>query len=298
MVSNKCRAGIFATLLLGTAAMGCTKSGNAPAAAPNASAVDEGDDATADLTEHHRYHHHGGVTLFIAMSLDSLGVSQEERASVEKIRATLHTDMEPAHAAEQSLVSALADGLDANAFDAAKIDAAVAQATTSAQAVHGASADALNELHKVLTPVERAALVDKVEAHWAVWQDANADESNPKKSGDRLEALATELELSKDQVDKIRASLADGMKGVPKLDPKEIDSHLHTFGEAFRSETFDAKALTAAGDANAHLMGWGAAHLAHFVETASPVLTPEQRAKLAQTLRMHANHDPSAQASQ
>src|SRR5450432_653234 len=32
------------------------------------------DEATAGLLEHHRYHHHGGVTLFVAMSLDTLGL--------------------------------------------------------------------------------------------------------------------------------------------------------------------------------------------------------------------------------
>ena len=52
-----------------------------------------------------------------------------------------------------------------------------------------------------------------------------------------------------------------------------------------------------ASGANAHLVGWGAAQMAHFVETASPVLTSEQRAKLAQRLRDHASHNPSAQAT-
>ena len=95
-------------------------------------------------------------------------------------------------------------------------------------------------------------------------------------------------------MDKIRAGLGEGMKAVPRLDPQEIATHLRAFGDAFRSDKFDAKALTAASGANAHLVGWGAAHLAHFVETVSPVLTPDQRTKLAQRLREHAAHDPSA----
>jgi Spy/CpxP family protein refolding chaperone len=45
------------------------------------------------------------------------------------------------------------------------------------------------------------------------------------------------------------------------------------------------------------MVAWGAAHSAHFLETVSPVLTPEQRAKLAQMLREHATHNPSAQAN-
>ena len=157
--------------------------GPPPATAGRPTAAD--DDATAGLMEHHRYHHHGGVTLFIAMSLDTLGVSPEQRAAVEKIRTDLHARMEPARAAEQNLMTTLADGLAAANLDTAKVDAAVAQVTAAAAAVHDASADALNELHAVLTPPQRAALVDKVEAHWAVWQKANAEETGAGEAGGR-----------------------------------------------------------------------------------------------------------------
>ena len=63
---------------------------------------------------------------------------------------------------------------------------------------------------------------------------------------------------------------------------------------AFRAQTFDAKVLTTGGPATAHMVGWGAARLARFVESVSPVLTTEQQGKLAQILRQHANHNPSA----
>jgi Spy/CpxP family protein refolding chaperone len=107
-----------------------------------------------------------------------------------------------------------------------------------------------------------------------------------------------DLGLTTEQVDKIRANLAEGMKPVPRLDAQEIATHLRAFGDAFRGETFDARTLTTAGGAEAHMVGWGTAHMAHFVEAVSPVLTPEQRAEYAQSLREHANHNPSAQANQ
>jgi Spy/CpxP family protein refolding chaperone len=248
--------------------------------------------------EHHRFHHHGGVTLFIAMSLDTLGVSPERRAAVEKLRADLQTRMEPARAAEQTLMVALADGLAAPNFDTVRVDAAIAQVRASAAAVHDASIDALNELHAVLTPPERAALVDKVEAHWAVWQKANAEAIGPVPAdGGHLATLKADLDLTPDQVDKIRAGLGEGMKGVPRFDRDQIATRLHAFDDAFRSEKFDARVMTTAGAADAHLAGWGAAHMAHFIETVSPVLTTDQRAKLAQRLHEHATHDPSAQGN-
>jgi len=299
MTSISLRMRIVAAVLLGAGAtVGCGGSrANSPPPATAANAED--DDATAGLMEHHRHHHHGGVTLFIAMSLDTLGISPEQRAAVEKLRTELLARMEPSRAAEQTLVTTLADGVAAGSIDTARVDAALAQLTAAAAAVHDASADALNQLHEVLTPPQRAALVDKVQAHWAVWRRANTDESEgTKPEGGRLATLATDLDLTPDQEGKIRAAVAEGMRAVPLLDPQEITTHLGAFGDAFRNEKFDARALKTASGANEHLVGWGGAHMAHFVEAVSPVLAPDQRARFAERLREHASHTPpSAQAN-
>jgi hypothetical protein len=256
----------------------------------------------AGLLEHHRYHHHGGVTLFIAMSLDTLGVSSERRAAVQKIQADLHTRLQPALAAEQRLVAVLADGVSASNVDSAKVDAAVADVVVAAGLVRDASTDALNQLHAALNPAERAALVDKVQSHWAVWQRANAEDSGDASADDgHLAVLAADLDLSPGQVTKTRANLGAGLKTVARVDPKEMAEHLRKFGEAFQSDAFDAKAFTTEtgpNGADARLAGWGATYLAHFIEALSPELTAEQRTKLAERLRAHAGHDPSAQVSQ
>jgi len=290
MPAMKQVTGIFATLLLGTGALlGCGGSAatNAPPVSA-ASASAEEEDATAGLVEHHRHHHHGGVTLLIAMSLDTLGLTPEQKPAVDQIRSVLHARMEPGRVAEQNLLGTLADGLAAGMLDPTKVDAAVAQLTSAAAMTYDASTDALNQLHSVLTPPQRAALVDKVEAHWSVWQRANTDEH------EHLTQLTADLSLTSDQVDKIRASQAEAMRAVPRFDPQEVTAHIRAFGDAFRAQTFDAKALTTGGPATAHMVGWGAAHMAHFIESVGLVLTPEQRAELAQVLRQHANHNPSA----
>jgi Spy/CpxP family protein refolding chaperone len=299
MTSMARTIGIMATVFLAagaTVACGGSSTNSAPPA--TAVAPDPHDDDVAEgLLEHHRNHHHGGVTLFIAMSLDTLGVSPEQEAAVERIRKDLHAKMEPARAAEQSVTATLADGLVAGAIDTAKVDTAVGQAMAAAATSRDASAAALNELHSVLTPAQRGALVDKVEAHWAVWQKANADETaTAQPESGHLATLAADLALTEDQVSKIRATLTEGMKAVPRLDPQEVATSLRAFGDAFRGETFDAATLTSASGADAHMVGWGTAQMAHFVETVGPVLTPEQRAQFAQRLREHSNHNPSAQA--
>jgi len=248
------------------------------------------DDETDGLIEHHRYHHHGGLTLLIAMSLDTLGVSPDQRASVDRIRGELQAGMEPARSAEQQLMTVLADGLAADKLDADKLDAAVAHVADAAAKVYDACVLPLNELHAVLTQVERSALADKVEAHWAVWRKSNGDQGDLANSeAARLATLTVHLGLAKEQVDRIRTRLAEGH--ASPFDTQEATAHLRAFGDAFRSEKFDARTLATAHVADSQLAGWGAARMARFVEAAGPVLTPDQRSDFAQRLYAHADHD-------
>jgi len=281
--------GIGAMVFLGTAAaLGCGASAARPSsAAAAASPIEE--EAAAGLLEHHSHHHYGGVTLLVAMSLDTLGVAPDQRAAIEKIQRELHARMVPAYTAEQRLLSVLAEGVSANTLDAAKVDPAVAELASAGAAAYEASADALDELHAVLTPPQRTALVDKLEAHWSVWQKANSE--------GHLTQLAAELGLSREQTDQIRANVARGERGVPPFDAREITAHVRAFGDAFLAPTFDAKTLTTRTAASAHMVAWGGAHMAHVIEAVSPVLTPEQRTDLSQRLREHAAHDPSANGS-
>ncbi len=283
-----------------SACAGKSASGAPPQAPPSAPAP-VADDANDALMEHHRYHHHGGVTLFIAMSLDTLGVSPERHDRLEKIRLDLHQRMLPAQTAEQNLVNTLADGLQNSDLDSAKVDAAVAQVTSAAALVRDASADALNDLHALLTPLERATLVQKVEAHWAVWQRSNTEESSPELADDgHLAALTRDLQLSPDQVAKTRATLDASLKTVARVDPKQVSAQLEAFGATFQNETFNAKGTGSAANVenvDARLAGWGAAYLAHVVEALGPILRPAQREKLVQRLHQHAAHNPSAEAS-
>ncbi len=299
MAWRRSRVGVALVLAIAAGtSVGCGSSASSspPAANATAAATPEDEAASAGLNEHHRHHHHGGVTLLIALSLDTLGGEPQERAAIEKIRADLHAKMEPARAAEQALHVALADGIAAGGIDKAKVDAALAQVTAAAGAVNDATTDALNQLHATLTPPQRAALVDKVEAHWEVWQKANAfeqkDATGQPRKGGQLARLAGEIGLTQDQLDKIHASLAASPR--PPFEPEKVAAHIKAFGDAFRAETFDAKTLTTGSGANAHLATFGAARMVRFYEAVDPVLTADQRGKLAAILKEHASYNPGA----
>ncbi|HEX3345724.1 MAG TPA: periplasmic heavy metal sensor, partial [Polyangiaceae bacterium] len=156
-----------------------------------------------NLRNYHRHHHHGGVTMFISMAIDTLGLDPAKKTQVEKIQSDLHAKMAPARDAEHDVVTTLADGIAAGKIDTAKVDAAIAKEGTASAGIHAATMDALTQLHDALSPAERAALVDKVKAHADVWRKVNVDEkASSKEKGGHLAKLTELLTLTPDQVDK------------------------------------------------------------------------------------------------
>ncbi len=306
--STRAMALVASVAALGlSSVLGCASS-TPPAASASASGTDvvstpagtqAGEDEEGQkLVEHHR-HHHGGVAMFLHMSLDSLGVSDDQRAAVTKIQEDLSAKLEPVHAAQQKVLAVLADGVAAGAVDSAKVDAAIADIDATGAAAHAATADALNQLHTVLTPPQRIALVQKLQAHWQVWQTANAEEGEhaeqgEHEKGERFSSLVKDPPLTADQIDRIRATLRGGgakPDAAKKLDPSAIEGHMKSFESAFEAEKFDAKTLGGGEEMNLHLPSHGARRMARFYEAAAPVLTPDQRTKVAARLREHAEQE-------
>ncbi|HET9989445.1 MAG TPA: Spy/CpxP family protein refolding chaperone, partial [Kofleriaceae bacterium] len=232
------------------------------------------------------------IPMFVAMSLDTLGVDDNQRAQIEKIQVDIHAELKPAHDAEKTVLLALADGVAAGSVDQARTDAAIGQLAQVSASAHDAVADSLNALHQTLTPAQRQALVDKIEAHLAVWHETNSpDETAARdKHGGHLAKLATDLSLTPDQVEKIRGNFTTSMSAAPKFDSAEVDAHFKMFAEAFASDRFDAHALKGGGMVSSHMAVWGLTRMSHLYAAAAPVLTPEQRTRAADQLRHHANY--------
>jgi Spy/CpxP family protein refolding chaperone len=254
------------------------------------------DDSTADLASHHRHHHHGGFAMFIAMSLDGLNATSDQLDQITKIQADMHAKMQPAHDAEKAILLALADGVAAGNVDRSKLAPLVDQLGTSAGAIHDAVADSLNQLHAVLTPPQRQALVDKVEAHLAVWHHTNVDdETGNKDKGDgHVDAIVKELALSSQQADQLQAAYLTAVGSAPKFDRAEADAHFKAFATAFVADQFDAKSLTTGSSVNSHMATWGISRTISLYTAAAPILTPDQRTKAADELRRHANYKRSS----
>jgi Spy/CpxP family protein refolding chaperone len=242
--------------------------------------------------DEHRERHYGGVLMLIALSIKDLDLSADQRTAVDKTRAELMTKMEPARAAAKDFANVLADGVAAGNVDRTKADAAINKLVMQVQGIHDASAAALNQLHATLNTQQRATLVDGLQSHWEKWKEAHGrdeQDDHQHRSGFLL-GLVKQIGLTQDQADKIKANFRERMKGSPQEHQhKEMEDHLRAFATAFKADSFDAKKLTNAKMANGHLARWGATRRERFLEAAAPVLTPDQRAKLAQMIRDRAS---------
>jgi len=230
------------------------------------------------------------MTQFIAMSLDTLGTDDAKRPRVEKIQSDLVECMAPSREIERGLLLTLADGVARGAVASAEVEEALGQLNTAAKVMFDCRPDALNALHAVLSPGEREALADKVQAGWAVWREANEEEAEqPGHHRGRMLELTQELSLSAEQVEHISDSVDHARDAGPdSFDAKASESRLQAFTTAFAGEVFDAKAIIA--DANGPLMTQGARRMVRFYQAVTPFLTEAQRAALAEHLRAHADH--------
>jgi len=288
------------------AACGASAPSTVGSSPPTATPPSAGAGAEQAEADEHRHGHHGGVAMLIAMSIRDLDLTPDQKASVEKIRTDLIAKMEPARAAGKDLTGVLADGVAAGAVDRAKADAAIDKLVAAAQGIHDATADAMNQLHAALNATQRAALVAKLQEHFEKWKEANGheDQDGPNRSGPLL-GLAKDLNLTQDQAQKIKASFREIIKSAPANPSasspanvqdhqhKEVADHMQAFATAFKADTFDAHSLTTANAANGHMARWAATRRARWLEAAAPVLTPDQRTKLAGQMRERASRQPT-----
>jgi Spy/CpxP family protein refolding chaperone len=226
--------------------------------------------------------------MLIAMSIRDLDLTADQKTAVEKVRSDLIEKMAPVRAADRELATILADGVAAGSVDKAKADKAVDKVVAQAQKVREATGDALSRLHAALTPAQRAELIDKLQAHFEKWKAAHGqDESEDKehRSGHLL-ALVRDLSLTQDEAQKIKTAFRAQMKaGKPQdHEHKEVRDHFKAFETAFKSDKFDPKGASSAS-ADKHMARFSASRRAAFLEVAAPILTADQRTKLAQMIR-------------
>lgn len=279
------------------------------AVAPSAAAAPEaGAPAADDKGKKHGHGLRGGPAGMFFRAAKDLELDADQKEKVGKLREQLAGDDEIKKDV-QEMHADLVAGVKEGKIDAAKMDAHFVKAAAEMKARHDKQAGVLNDLHALLKPEQRKALVASIKGkmgeHGGIGGHGGhghgghgKKQEGEKKPGNekRVERLTKHLELDADQTKKVTELLAKAPKpGDARADHKK---RLEAVFAAFEKDKFDAKTLDlfkvdpkkASGPMKRHV---------DFLGQLLPILKAEQRTKLAAAMEKrgeHRGHQPSEEA--
>jgi Spy/CpxP family protein refolding chaperone len=225
----------------------------------------------------------------IQRALDSLDLTAEQRAQVSQLAAAAqarHASMRKLrHELMQAVAAQIEDGRINRVALQPKLDALATAWKTAAPADRAA----IEQLHAILTPAQRGALVDTMTAgvHERGRHHARGGHG-------KLRGLFADLGLTAEQQQKIREATHarrgergrhDGFGPMGRMG--RMKAHGSKLGEAFRGDTFKMDDV-APRHAKEQMTGRHGGPMIDMAETVLPLLTPAQRVGLATKLRTRA----------
>jgi Spy/CpxP family protein refolding chaperone len=223
---------------------------------------------------------HGPLKV-MADALADVPLTVSQRPVVEKLAADTATRHTASRAAHRDLMLAIAAQLQAGAIDRTSLQPKIDALGAALQAAQPADRASFEQLHALLTPDQRTAFVNAVEAHVADRVSA-AQDKHP------LHQWAVDLQLTDDQKAQIRAAMKEHWQeaahdgnGAPWAEHRQQAKAMLT---AFTQERFVMDEVSPAKDVAGRAQRMTARMLG-IAEAALPVLTPQQRTLAAQKLR-------------
>jgi Spy/CpxP family protein refolding chaperone len=257
----------------------CTSVAGALALLPSAIAFANQDPASSAGESMKHGHFQRGGLLGESLTLDSL--TAEQRSAIEQLVQQRRAAGVPAREADARVLVQLAQQVEQASIDAQALAPNLAAEGSAAAAQSAVERDTLNRLHALLTPAQRNQLVDRVEAEHkptarAEGKDKEGQEHHPR--------WGLKLGLTAQQKAQIHTNL-QAERGANAGDGDEHAERAmrHAALEAFRGDSFDASALV-------HVERRGE-HAEKLARAMVPVLSPAQRATLANQLRARAAHE-------
>jgi Spy/CpxP family protein refolding chaperone len=227
---------------------------------------------------------HGPVKL-VGEALSDVPLRADQRADIEKLAADAETRHAATRDARKALTEAIAAQVEQGKIDRTAIQPKIDALVASMQAARPADRAAFERLHAILTPDQRVAFVDALEAK------IQSRVSEHKGGKEHMVAWARDLNLSDDQRAQIKSALraqfqAHHEEGAAAW--HEGKEHGAKLLQAFKQDRFVMDEVAPPVDMRA-----GAAKMSDrfigIVEQVLPILTPDQRAIAAKKLRERAD---------
>jgi Spy/CpxP family protein refolding chaperone len=223
----------------------------------------------------------------IADALGDVPLTATQRAAIEKMAADADVRHADARAAHQQLALAIAAQVEAGQVDRAALQPKIDALVAAVQKAQPADRAAFEQLHALLTPDQRTAFVDAVEARVTEKMGAMHDK-HP------LKQWAADLQLTEAQKTQIHDAMKQRFQAMAQgHDHGDAPpwAHMHEQGAklmaAFKQERFVMDEVSPPKDVAAKAKAMSD-HVLGLAETALPVLTPQQRAIAAQKIRERA----------
>lgn len=240
----------------------------------------------------------------VADALAQVPLRADQRTAIEQLAKDTETRMEPARKARGDLMLAIADQVQKGAIDRTALQPKIDAVAAAHQTAQPGNRAAFEKLHDLLTPEQRLAFVNAMQAEHHEHQGQGQGQGQGMMRG-RMQKWAADLGLSQDQQDQIKTKMQARWQAhfagtVTGADPTNAaqDGHMMAEGhkmheqykamlEAFKTDNFKMDQVAPAQDHREMANGF-AGHMLGMLETALPVLTPEQRTIAANKVREHA----------
>lgn len=218
----------------------------------------------------------------VADALATVPLRADQRATLEQMAKDADARMEPARKARADLMLAIADQVQAGTIDKTALQPKIDAVAAAHQAVQPQNRAAFEKLHDLLTPEQRVAFVNAMESH-------EGDHVHGQGPRGHMQKWVTELNLTQDQQDQIKAKFQarwqqSAAEGHPMMGKgHEMHEHFKAVLEAFKGDKFSMPAQD-----HTEMAHGFAGHMLGMIETALPILTPEQRTIAATKIRERA----------
>ncbi|MDP9151114.1 MAG: hypothetical protein M3O36_14390 [Myxococcota bacterium] len=217
-----------------------------------------------------------------ASTLD--GVTAEQRTAMEGLVRARQAAALPVRQANAHVLLQLAQQVEQASIDDQALAPTVAAEESAAAAESAVARDTLTRLHALLTPAQRAQLVERLKTARDGPRESAGEGHERHHRGDWGRKLA----LTAEQRTQVAANLRQAFHG--KEGERAADGHVAEHGrpralESFVGDSFDASSLV-------HVERRGEREET-VAKAILPVLTPAQRAAFASRLRAHAAHESS-----
>lgn len=226
--------------------------------------------------------HPSPVEVVIEAAREDGFLSVEQEDALDLLADDLEGEREGFRALRDRLRASAVTAVRAGSADSAEFGQAIAEGVAAVEEQVQSGLDALEEVHAVLEPDQRAAVAENLRARLDAAIEARAERREQMEREDRrpdgLQRLASYLVLSPKQVEELQAIQKELLGEKKKLRPTADE--LHALIDAFEGEDF-GEALDDLHEEKMRVLRARVARAGEKADTVLAVFTAEQRELLA-----------------